>query len=255
MKRPAKIALVGLIVFPFVFLLMLSVGREWPYPAPFPVEWSLENWSSVLGSSEGLGNSTRLSVLLSLSVASLATALSFWVSRHIAYHPKREAWLSLAYFPYVFAPVILAACLQFFFIVAGLYGTFGGVLVAQLFITFPYGVIFFSSFWNERLRSMEDLVKTLGGNTRQAYVKVLVPVARGALMTCFFQLFLISWFEYGLTNLIGVGKVPTLTLRVFQYVSEANIFLAALASCLLILPPIVLLWLNRRVVFREGVKI
>ncbi len=135
----------------------------------------------------------------------------------------------------------------------GLYGTFGGVLLAQLFITFPYGVIFFSSFWNERLRSMEELVKTLGGSTLQAYAKVLVPVARGALMTCFFQLFLISWFEYGLTNLIGVGKVPTLTLRVFQYVNEANLFLAALASCLLILPPVALLWLNRSVVFRERI--
>lgn len=253
MSRFTKIALIGLILFPFAFLLMLSVGRQWPYPAVFPEQWSLGNWQLVLGGSEGLGNSVLLSVLLSLSVATLSTGLSFWVSRHIAYHPKREAWLSLAYFPYVFAPVILAACLQFFFIVAGLYGTFGGVLLAQLFITFPYGVIFFSSFWNERLRSMEELVKTLGGSTLQAYAKVLVPVAKGALMTCFFQLFLISWFEYGLTNLIGVGKVPTLTLRVFQYVNEANIFLAALASCLLILPPVALLWLNRAVVFRERI--
>jgi len=42
--------------------------------------------------------------------------------------------------------VILAACLQFFFIVAGLYGKVTGVLLAQLFITFPYGIIFFSGF-------------------------------------------------------------------------------------------------------------
>jgi putative spermidine/putrescine transport system permease protein len=250
MSRAAKIILIGLILFPFAFLLMLSLGRQWPYPALFPQQWSLENWAMILQGSEGLGNSAGISVLLSLCVAALSTTSSFWVSRHIAYHPKREAWLSMAYLPYVFAPVILAACLQFFFIVSGLYGTFGGVLVAQLFITFPYGVIFFSSFWNEQLLNMEQLVKTLGGNTRQAYAKVLIPVARGALMTCFFQLFLISWFEYGLTNLIGVGKVPTLTIRVFQYVNEANLFLAALASCLLILPPVLLLWVNRSVVLK-----
>jgi putative spermidine/putrescine transport system permease protein len=250
MSRTVKAMLVGLILFPFAFLLMLSVGRQWPYPALFPQQWSLANWAMVWGGSEGLSNSVAISVLLSTSVAALSTGTSFWVSRHIAYHPKREAWLSMAYLPYVFAPVILAACLQFFFILAGLYGTFGGVLVAQLFITFPYGVIFFSSFWNERLRNMEQLVKTLGGNSRQAYAKVLIPVARGALATCFFQLFLISWFEYGLTNLIGVGKVPTLTIRVFQYVNEANLFLAALASCLLVFPPLLLLWVNRRVVFK-----
>ena len=251
MSRAAKITLTGLILFPFAFLLMLSVGQQWVYPDLFPRVWSLENWMLVFKGSEGLAHSALVSMVLSLSVAFLSTALSFWVSRHIAYHNRREAWLSMAYFPYVFAPVILAACLQFFFIVAGAYGTFGGVLIAQLFITFPYGVIFFSSFWNERLLNMENLVRTLGGSNFQAFAKVLIPVAKGAIMTCFFQLFLISWFEYGLTTLIGVGKVATLTLQVFQYVNEANLFLAALASCLLILPPVALLWLNRQEVFRE----
>lgn len=99
------------------------------------------------------------------------------------------------------------------------------------------------------MRSMEQLVATLGGNTWQTYIKVLLPVAKGALLVCFFQTFLISWFEYGLTTIIGVGKVQTLTVKVFQYISEANIFYAALASCLLVAPPIVLLWINKRFVF------
>lgn len=251
MKSWFKYLLIGIIFFPFLFLGMLSVGRQWPYPAVFPQEWSLANWVSVFSGSDGLGSSVLLSLGISLLVATLATAGSFWASRHIAYHPRREAWLSLAYFPYVFAPVILAACLQFFFIVSGLYGKVAGVLLAQLFITFPYGIIFFSGFWNERMYHMEQLVFTLGGSRWQAFAKTLIPAARGALLTCFFQLFLISWFEYGLTTLIGVGKVPTLTLKVFQYVNEADLFLAALASCLLILPPIVLLWLNKQYLFRK----
>ncbi|MEO1805346.1 MAG: ABC transporter permease, partial [Bacteroidota bacterium] len=60
----------------------------------------------------------------------------------------------------------------------------------------------------------------------------------------------ISWFEYGLTTLIGVGKIQTLTLKVYQYVNEANIYFAALASCLLFLPPLILIWVNKRFVFR-----
>ena len=96
---------------------------------------------------------------------------------------------------------------------------------------------------------MEQLVATLGGNTWQTYTRVLLPMAKGALLVCFFQTFLISWFEYGLTRLIGVGKVQTLTLKVFQYVNEANIFYAALASILLAMPPILLLWINKKFVF------
>ena len=101
--------------------------------------------------------------------------------------------------------------------------------------------------------SFEQLISTLGGNTWQAYTRVLFPMAKGAIMTCFFQIFLISWFEYGLTALVGVGKVQTLTLKVFQYVNEANIFFAALASCLLVFPPLLLLWLNKRFVFSRMV--
>ncbi len=244
-----KYLVIVFILFPFAFLGMLSLGQRWAYPALLPGEWTLENWAFLWGSQAGLGGSLGLSLVISLSIATVVSFGSFAVSKQIAYHPWRRGWLVLAYLPYVFAPVILAACLQYFFIRGGLSGKIVGVMLAQLFITFPYGVIFFTSFWNERMRAMEQLIYTLGGNARQAYTKVLLPVARGALLTCFFQVFLISWFEYGLTALIGVGKIQTLTIKAFQYVNEANIFFAALASCLLVLPPVVLLWLNKRYIF------
>lgn len=251
MKLDLRMVLIPLILFPFLLLGMLSLADSWPYPEIFPNTWTTRRWLGLFSGSENLVRSLLLSLLISLVVATAATAGSFWVSRHLAYHRYREVWMSLAYFPYVFAPVILAACLQYFFIVSGLYGHLGGVILAQLFITFPYGVLFFHGFWNDRMLDMEQLVFTLGGSNRQAFFRVLVPAAGPALLTCFFQIFLISWFEYGLTQLIGVGKVPTLTLKVFSYVNEANIFLAALASCLLILPPVILLWLNKQYIFRR----
>ncbi|MCB0559835.1 MAG: ABC transporter permease [Lewinellaceae bacterium] len=244
-------AIIAVLLFPFVFLLMLSLGRRWAYPALLPGAWTLANWQAVWSMQAGLGESLFLSLALSLSITTVSTFGSFWVSKQVAYHRYRHRWLVLAYLPYVFAPVILAACLQYFFIRTGLSGKLEGVALAQFFITLPYGIIFFTSFWTERLLALEQLIATLGGNSWQAYTKVLLPVAKGPILTCFFQLFLISWFEYGLTALIGVGKVQTLTLKVFQYVNEANIFFAALASCLLVLPPIVLLWLNKRYVFSK----
>lgn len=244
----------GLISLPFLFLGIWSLGREWIFPAVLPRQLSLENWRYLLASQSDLGQSLLLSMLISLSIAVVVTMLSFWVSKMIAYHRWRSRLLLLAYFPYVFAPVILAACLQYYFLVMGLSGNIAGVLLAQMLIAFPFGVIFFMGFWNERMLAMEQLAATLGSNSWQTYWRVLLPVSRGALLVCFFQSFLISWFEYGLTTLIGVGKVQTLTLKVFQYVNEANLFLAALASCLLAIPPVVLLWLNKRYVFKEEVS-
>ena len=120
-------------------------------------------------------------------------------------------------------------------------------------IAYPFAVIICTGHWNEELRSMEQLVLTLGGSQIDAYKRVILPVSKGILLVCFFQTFLISWFEYGLTTLLGVGKVQTLTLKVYQFVNEANPYLAALASWLLFIPPAILLWINKRFVF-TGLK-
>lgn len=240
-----------LILIPFAVLLMLSFGRNWAYPNVFPAVWTIKNWTVLLAANSDLSRSLVLSLFISLIIATVVTALSFITSKHIALSRFRNRWLLLAYFPYIFAPVILGACLQVLFLRMDLSGNLGGVMLAQLFISYPFGIILFMGFWNERMSSMEQLVATLGGNAFQTYLKVLLPVAKNALLICFFQTFLISWFEYGLTTVIGVGKVQTLTVKVFQYVNEANIFYAALASILLVGPPILLLWLNKKFIFTK----
>lgn len=246
MRRFVLLLILCAILFPFLFLLVLSLGRSWAFPALLPEVWTLEHWRFFFSGGGQLGQSLGLSLLISLCIAALATGLGMWVSRHLVEHPWKERLLALAYLPYVFSPVILAACLQYFFLRFDLAGHLPGVLLAHLLIAFPFSLLFFSSFWNARLLSMERLVYTLGGSSRQALQRVILPVARGPLLVCFFQTFLISWFEYGLTRLIGMGKVATLPIRVFQYVNEANLFLAALSTCLIFLPPIILLWANRK---------
>ncbi|MCF8243789.1 MAG: ABC transporter permease subunit [Saprospiraceae bacterium] len=250
LRKPLKYTFAAAVLFPFAFLLALSFGQNWRFPAVLPATWTTDNWHFLLAGQSDLGQSLLRSLGISVGIATVATGLSFFTAKHIAYHPWRERWLTVAYFPYVFAPVILAATLQFYFLRLGLAGKVGGVLLAQLFIAYPFGVIFFTGFWNERMRAMEQLSATLGGNGWQTFRRVLVPAAKGALLVCFFQTFLISWFEYGLTSLLGVGKVQTLTVKVFQYIGEANIFYAALASVLLVLPPVGLLWVNKRVLFK-----
>ncbi|MEO0473865.1 MAG: hypothetical protein AAF206_29925, partial [Bacteroidota bacterium] len=202
------------------------------------------------GGQSDLGKSLGLSLLISLTVASIATISGFFTSKWIAQSTNRSNWLLIAYFPYVLSPVIYAACVYYYFIVLGLSGNVWGVMLGQTMIAFPFAVILFGEYWNARLQSMEHLVYTLGGNARQALWQILIPLSKGMLLVCFFQTFLISWFEYGLTTLLGVGKVQTLTVRVFVYINEANPFLAAMAGVLLCVPPLILLWINKRFVFQ-----
>jgi len=240
-----------LFLFPVAYLLVLSVSVRWIFPEVLPGSLTLERWISLLSGSEGLLGSLLLSLAVATTVAFISTLGGFFSSRHIAYHRHRSRWMRLSYFPFVLSPVIYAALLYFYFIRFGLSGNITGVILGQLMIAYPYAVILFSGFWSDRIRQTELLVATLGGSRRQTYRRVLLPLAGGLLLVCFFQTFLISWFEYGLTTLIGVGKVQTLTLKVFQYITEANFYNAALSSSLLVLPPIILLYFNKKYLFKK----
>jgi putative spermidine/putrescine transport system permease protein len=243
--------MVGLVLFPFAYMILLSLSSEWRFPALLPSYLGMMHWETLLGSEKGLLGSLFSSTVISVSVALISTSTGFFLSKVVYYHPRKRLLNLLAYFPYILAPVVFAACLSFFFLKLGLFGNIQGVIAAQFLIAFPYALLFFSSFWNQRLRSFEDLVATLGGSRYQAFRRVLFPMAKSMLLVCFFQTFLISWFEYGLTSVIGIGKVQTLTIKVFMFIKEANYYYGAISCCLLIFPPIVLLYFNKKYIFKK----
>lgn len=185
LKTMLKYTFAGAVLFPFALLLALSFGQNWRFPALLPAVWTMDNWQLLLTSQSDLAQSLLRSLSISAGIATAATGLGFITAKHIAYHPWRQQWLTLAYLPYIFAPVILAATLQFFFLRLGLAGNVPGVLFAQLLIAYPFGVIFFTGFWNDRMRAMEQLSATLGGNKRQTFLRVLLPAARGRCWCAF----------------------------------------------------------------------
>ncbi|HCR48526.1 MAG TPA: ABC transporter permease, partial [Bacteroidetes bacterium] len=157
----------------------------------------------------------------------------------------------LAYLPFVSSPVILATCLLFLFIKIQLVGTILGVILAQWMFAFSFAIVFFVPFWSPQMKAIEELVYTLGGTALQAMRHVLWPMSIAALRMCFFQTFLISWVQYGITLMVGGGEIQTLPVLVYFYVNEANITFAAMASLVLMLPAFILMTVNRRHVWRD----
>ncbi|MEO0897545.1 MAG: ABC transporter permease subunit [Bacteroidota bacterium] len=248
------IAIIGLgIAFPFLTLLLFSFMKGWFFPSISPTTWTLDYWIQLFQVEGELLQTSLTSILISIFVAFVSTLLGFFLGKWMATHPWRKWWLLLAYFPFVLSPVILAAGIQFFFIKFGLSGNFLGVLIAQLLIALPYAIIIYNGFWSPSMLDREKLARTLGGTAWQAFWRVSIPLSSGVILVVFFQTFLISWFEYGLTRLIGLGKVKTLTIQVFQFVTETNIFLAALSGVLLVVPPLILLWVNKRFVINQWI--
>ncbi len=237
------------IAFPLVFLLVLSLGEKWGFPNLFPVKLTISNWIIIQNTEDNFFYVFINSLTIAISVAFMVTLFSFLLSKAIAYSKHKTVYLILAYIPYLLSPVIMAVLIHYFFIITNVTGTVAGVIIAQFLVAFPFGIIIFSSFWNQKIKAMEQLSYTLGSSISQTSLKIIVPLSKNTLVLCFFQIFLISWFEYGLTTIIGTGKVKTLTLSVFKFINEANIFLASIACVLLVIPPMILVYINKKMLF------
>lgn len=253
MSRSTKILMwcIGLsFVLPFATIGLWSVADTWRYPVLLPTLTG-SHWRQLISHQQLLLNGLLRSTSMAVSIALVNTVLGFYISRAIAYHRHRRRWLFLAYWPYVIAPVILAALVYLFFLRWGWAGTWGGVWLGHSFLALPYAVIVFQPFWTEKIRQYTQLAATLGASRISIFSVVLFPLAKGILLIGGFQTFLISWFEFGLTSLLGVGKVQTLPILVYQYIQEANPFLAAVAALILMIPPAIVLWINKQFLFTK----
>lgn len=248
--RLLALALGASSVAPFAYLALLSIAGPWEYPALLPAGLRLDRWTSLLAGGQGLAASLGTSLFVALTVGLFATSAGFVTARAVASHPRRRTLLILAYLPFAASPVVLGVCLLYVYIRLGLSASLAGVVLAHVVFAYGFAIVFWVPFWNAEKKAFADLVRSLGGGTFDLYARVLLPLSRGPFLVCLFQTFLISWFQYGLTLLVGAGKVQTLPLRVYDYVGEANLGYAAVASLLLLLPPVLVSWINRRVLRR-----
>jgi putative spermidine/putrescine transport system permease protein len=232
-------------VLPAVFILALSFVKRWEAGVVLPAEWHVAHWRAA-AEDTSLLQSIVVSVLISSGVAAISTAIGFVTSHTFALHPHKHRVMLLAYIPFAMSPVIFGASAHIVFIKLGLAGSIAGVIMAQTMFGCAFAVIILSSFWNPQIEALQDLARTLGASHNQVLRRVLLPVAREFLLLAFVQTFLLSWFQYGLTLVIGGGVVQTLPLLVYSAINEANPYYAAVSASILVLPAIVMVFINKR---------
>lgn len=238
-------------LFAMAFLLFLgylvvgSIATEWRFPTLLPKGYSLHRWVALLSRTEWV-LALFYSFLLSAFVSLTGTWIGLITASGLSRDPLSTFWLRLCYLPYGLSPVVYAYSMQYFYHTTGMAGTWLGVYLAQLILVYPFAVVLFFNYFDEKMHNLEDIAASLGASRWVRLKTVTLPVLRQPFRTVLVQLFLVSWFDYGITSVIGTGQVKTLTLFVYQYIGESDLFYSSLASCLLIAPPLVLWFLHRK---------
>lgn len=236
-----SIGLVGGFLLLMLFLVIGSLATEWRFPALFPESYTLVHWESWFQKKAWIYH-LALSLLLSTAVSITAVGLGLMTASKLSRDEQSSLWLRLSYLPYGLSPVLYAYSMQYFYQVTGLAGTWLGVYLAQLILVYPFAVVLFFTYFDSLMHHLEDQAASLGASKGVVFQSITLPILRRPIQTILIQLFLVSWFDYGITSVIGSGQLKTLTLMVYQYIGESNLFYSSLASCILMAPPLIL-WL------------
>ncbi len=236
------------VLLPLVPQVLWSFAFGWFFPNLLPQQWSTRAWLYLFSPTARVGEALVNSVLLALAVVLLALVIGLPAGRVLGLHEFRGKrivnWLITA--PLFVPTLVVIMGIHILFIRYGLADTFVGVVLVHLVPALPYFVLVISSVFANYATELEDAARTLGAGPLQTFRHVTLPTILPGLLVAMLFTFLVSWSQYITTVLIGGGRVVTLPMVLFPFISAANHANAAAVSLVFVLPALLILILTSR---------
>jgi ABC-type glycerol-3-phosphate transport system permease component len=193
-------AVLGILVFPFVWLVLTSVR---PSAELFVDDFRLFSGTITLSAYETLLDSDFPRYILnSLLVCSTATFLSVTVSLLAAYSfsRRRFRWrtplLILVVFSQLFPFVILITPIYVIFYRLGLVNTYQGLVLAYIAITVPFSTYMLLGYLDSVPRELDEAAIIDGCSTLGVIRRVVLPVAWPGVAATAIYAFAQAWNEF-----------------------------------------------------------
>lgn len=209
----------------------------------------------------------QFALRFSLIIATLTSVINGGLGTYAAYvlskyeFRGREALLVIVNLPVAIPTVVVGTSLLLLWGPIGLLGRFldplgiqpmfapAGVLLAHLFVTFPYMLGAVKPVLDELEETYEEAAYTIGANRWQAFRFVILPALRGGLFTGVLLTFAHSLGEFGATVMVSGNlrlRTQTAPLYIFSQFEAGNIEAAnAVAAVLATLSFILFFTLQR----------
>ena len=222
---------VGLVavLLPIVVLFIWCFAGSWMYPDLLPDEWTLRGWTTIFEMNNDLPQTIALSVGISLAVAVISTAASFFIARALAlYEFKGKRVVDfLALVPLCMSATALAMGVHVYMLRAGLANSVVGVVLVHLIIVMPYSIKLLTDPLRLMGTRLSEQARNLGAGGVRAFFSVELFPLLPSLLASVNLGFIVSFGQYFLTFIIGGGKVVTLAVVMASWISASDRTLAA----------------------------
>ncbi|GBD93980.1 trehalose transport system permease protein SugB [bacterium BMS3Abin05] len=248
-------ALVLVNVFPIVLVLRqaFTPGSEsvaWPLRL-LPRQVTFLNFQ-LLWRTQSLLSHLSLSFWVALATTLLSLLMGFpagWAaarSRALESISTQSALLSR-----VLPPIAIAIPLTAIFIPFHLYNhPMGfGLILAHLTIGLPFAILVAYAAFRDLPRELEEAAAVDGCSTVGAFVRISLPVSKGALAAAFILIFLLSWDEFTYALLIQLTH-RTMPPLIYYYTEFGQIGSASVLAAIMLIPAVLVIAFLQRFMAR-----
>ena len=255
---------VGMVLGPFIPLIIASFAFRWTWPDLLPSRWWWEaratarlpqGWDYVFSPVSRVIEATGNTLFIALLVTLLCTLISLPAARVLA--KERFRGKSFIEFflltPLIVPEIAVGLGILVTFIQLGLAGTYGGIVLVHLIPTIPYMVRVLTSVFQGLSDDYEEQARVLGASPLRTLIHVTVPMILPGIIAGGLFAFLISSNIFLLTFFVGSGRIETLPTLLFSRVSGGGALDAVAAGVALIVcvPGVVLLIITERFIKEE----
>lgn len=221
-------------------LALWSFAGTWRFPAALPQGLGLASWSWA---ATGLAGPAATTLLVGTAATLLALGLVLACLEHeVRAGPRPETLaLALLYLPLLVPPVSFLFGLQVLLVRLGLDGTLLGLVWTHLVFVLPYAALLLRAPYLALDPRWPAAAAALGSGPGRVFRRVRLPLLRRPVAVAAAVGFAVSAAQYLPTLAIGAGRLPTLATEAVALAAGGDRRLAAVASLLLALPPLLAL--------------
>lgn len=234
-RRPSAVFPVGMLVLVLLPLLLLPLAAVFV----FAFRGGMGAFIAALTTPDAMF-ALRFSFIIAFVTAAVNAVLGTWAAYVLSKYrfPGQRSLNVIVNLPVAIPTVVVGTSLILLWGPIGLLGsvlepmglqpifTPAGVVLAHLFVTFPYMLGTIKPVLDELETTYEEAAYTLGASRWQTFVHVILPVLRGGLFTGALLTFAHSLGEFGATVLVSGNlrlRTQTAPLYIFAQFEAGNI--------------------------------
>lgn len=224
-------------------ILLVALFFALPYVALFYEANSMDKWFEIFQTRR-----VHMATMETMKIAGLTLLMNFAVGIPAAsvLH-KKDIWYvkvinGFLYLPLIIPGLIITLGIHFTFIKLGVVETVLGVVLVHSVVTLPYFIKAVVAGYHTIDSNYYSLGKIIGFTRLQGYIHITLPKLFPSLIVGSSLVVIVSFAQYVTTLIIGGGKIITLPIIIYPYISGGNFRMSSILSIIFVAVNFVLIF-------------